>query len=617
MYCQVCGATNRDDHEYCVRCHQKLLVLSGPLREEEELYEEEGAEESFSFDEHLLERISILEEAVKRTAETLRQVLSAVHKQEKNQLINQTGLSTLRELLEQKRVLGWEEWSDLWESKMDYQLLALEKRERFLSIKERIAALHHGDKRKAFLQHLEDAEYALFAFDIERAVGALEAAFKLDRTNYELAYFLGETHFNEGETEEALSFFARVLEVKPDHYEGLVYSGVILYERGESTRAEEVLKRAVSLYPESFLPLFSLGAVYAGRGNLARAVLFLERAVAVDAVPQALYLLGNCFYEMGKLRPAIHHLEEAVRHDPAFEEAYHLLGLCYLDRHWNRKALEAFRQAQRLNPKKLQYQDLVHYLSSGGSGSPLPRVEGEAGVWFSKGEEMQSSGKWKQALASYRRALALAPENPTLLMSYALLCLHLNRNQEIETVTRKVLDLNPGEMLKATASAALIEALRSQGKLKEGNRIGLRLIDEGESNFTRSIAYYEMAYNLAEMEEDLDSALDYAKLSVELSPDEIKAFPLAALGWVHYKRKEFEKAVDFLAKSSEIGPSATTLTHLGMALLASGEEDRARSVLAHARSLGEGNGEGLQAKMMECMKDSSRLLERVRRGQRK
>ncbi|HSN87779.1 MAG TPA: hypothetical protein VL025_13540, partial [Thermoanaerobaculia bacterium] len=135
-------------------------------------------------------------------------------------------------------------------------------------------------------------------------------------------------------------------------------------------------------------------------------------------------------------------------------------------------------------------------------------------------------------------------------------------------------------------------------------------------NFTKSIAYYEMAYNLAEMEEDLDEALDFARRSVELSPDEIKQFPLAALGWVHYKRKEFDKAVDFLARSSELGPSSTTLTHLGMALLASGEEDRARSVLAHARTMGD-KGEALQEKMMECMKDSTRLIERARRSPRK
>ncbi|MBW8873492.1 MAG: tetratricopeptide repeat protein [Acidobacteria bacterium] len=613
MYCQVCGAPNRDDHEFCVRCHQKLLVLSGSLHEDDDSYEE-AEESSFSFDEHLLERISILEEAVKRTAETVRQVLGALHKQEKNMLIHQTGLSAMRELLETKKYIAGEEWSELWESKMDYQLLALEKRERFLAVKERIAALHHGDKRKLFLQHLEDAEYALFAFDIERAVAALEAAYKLDRDNYELAYFLGETHFNEGDTEEALGYFSRVLEVKTDHYEGLVYSGVILYERGDHTRAEEFLKRAVAIYPDSFLPHFSLGAVYAGQGNLAKAVLFLERAVEVEPVPQALFLLGSCYYEMGKLTSAVHFLQEAVRHDPAFEEAHHLLGLAYLDRHWTRKALDSFRQAQRLNPKKLQYQDLVRYLS-GHAGSPLPQVGGEAEVWFRKGEDFRARENLKQAHTCYRRALSLDPENPTLLMSYALLCLHMNRSQEIEAVTRKVLDLNPGETLKATAYAALIEAMRSQGKFREGNRIGERLLGEGNSNFTKSIAYYEMAYNLAEMEEDLDEALDYARRSVDLAPDEIKQFPLAALGWVHYKRKEFDKAIDFLARSSELGPSSTTLTHLGMALLAHGEEDRARGVLAHARTMGE-HGEALQEKMMECMKDSTRLIERARRGSR-
>jgi tetratricopeptide (TPR) repeat protein len=615
MYCQVCGAPNRDDHEFCVRCHQKLLVLSGSMREEEEAYEE-GGEESFSFDEHLLERISILEEAVKRTAETVRQLLGALHKQEKNILINQTGVSALRELLEQKKYIAGDEWAELWESKMDYQLLALEKRERFLATKERIAGLYHGDKRKLFLQFLEDAEYALFAFDVERAVAALEAAYKLDRGNYELAYFLGETHFNEANSEAALTYFARVLEVKPDHYEGLVYSGVIHYERGDHARAEEFLKRAVAVYPDSFLPHFSLGAVYAGKGDLAKAVLFLERAVEVDPVPQALFLLGSCYYEMGKLSSAVHYLQEAVRHDPAFEEAHHLLGLAYLDRHWTRKALDAFRQAQRLNPKRLQYQDLVSYLSGHDGGAPLPEVEGEAQVWLRKGEDFRSHDKLKQAHTCYRRALALDPENPTLLMSYALLCLHMNRDQEIEAVTRKVLDLNPGETLKATAYAALIEAMRSQGKFREGNRIGERLLDEGSSNFTKSIAYYEMAYNLAEMEEDLDEALDFAKRSVELAPDEIKQFPLAALGWVHYKRKEFDKAVDFLSRSSELGASPITLTHLGMALLASGEEDQARSVLAHARSLGD-RGEALQEKMMEYMKDSARLIERARRGPRK
>jgi tetratricopeptide (TPR) repeat protein len=344
-------------------------------------------------------------------------------------------------------------------------------------------------------------------------------------------------------------------------------------------------------------------------------VVLLEKAVEIDPVPQALFLLGSSLYEMGKVTGAIGYLQQVVRHDPAYEEAYHLLGLAYLDRHWNRKALDAFRQAQRLNPTKMRYQDLVRYLS-GQSDRPLPEISAEAQTWMREAEEELIEGRSGRAVSLYRRAIDNDPDNPTLLMSYALICLQLDRAQETEKVARRILDLEPGEMLKATACATLIEALRSEGRYKEGNRIGQRLLDEGTSNFSRTIAYYEMAYNMAEMEEDLDKALEFAQRSLELAPEELRQFPLAALGWVHYKRKEFDQAIDFLDRSSRLESSVTTLTHLGMALLASGSEERARKVLAEARSL-EGAETSVEQKMMECLKTSTRLLDRVQQGRAK
>ena len=122
-----------------------------------------------------------------------------------------------------------------------------------------------------------------------------------------------------------------------------------------------------------------------------------------------------------------------------------------------------------------------------------------------------------------------------------------------------------------------------------------------------------MAYNLAEMEEDLDQALEYAQKSLDLAPEELRQFPLAVLGWVHYKREEFDEAIEFLDRSSQLGSSTTTLTHLGMALLASGAEKRARDVLAEARVF-EGQGISVEQRMMECLKASSRIHERVHRG---
>ena len=91
------------------------------------------------------------------------------------------------------------------------------------------------------------------------------------------------------------------------------------------------------------------------------------------------------------------------------------------------------------------------------------------------------------------------------------------------------------------AYATLIEALRTEGKYREGNRIGRLMLAEGTSDFAKTVAYFELAFNLADMEEDLDEALAFARSSVEHSPEELKQFPLAALGWVHYQRREFSE----------------------------------------------------------------------------
>ena len=607
MYCQVCGARNDDDAEYCGRCRQKLMVLSGPASGEETI----GAgDEEFSLDEHLLERISILEEVLKRTGETLQKVLGAMHRQEESILVHHAGMLALRDLLERRELIDTAEWSDLWESKMDYQFLVLEKRERFASVEDAIRGLYEGNRRPAFERLIDEAGRSLNGLDPERAMKALEAASAMDRGNHELALFLGESHFQEGRLTQALAHFDRLLEAKPDHVQGLVYSGVIQLQEGDERLGQELLERAVARHPDAFLPHFCLGASLAGRGQLKSATALLERAVEIDPVPQALYLLGRCCYETGRLPGAVESLNRAVEVDPSFEECHHLLGLCYLDRGWNRKALAAFRTAQQLNPRRMRYRDLVAYLS-GRTGAALPQTSPAAAEWVGRGEEAIRSGDAPEALRCYREALTLDPDNPILLMSYALACLRLDRGQEIRQVTQRVLDSNPGEILRATAYATLIEALRSEGAYREGNEVGRRLLDEGGSNFSRSIAYYEMAYNLAEMGEDLDRALDFARRSLEHAPEELRQFPLAALGWVHYKRQELGEAVEFLSQSTELGPSTAALTRLGMALLASGDEDGARGALDRARRLDERGGT-IEESMMEFMKDFARVVERVR-----
>ena len=440
MLCQVCGAQNSNDREFCRRCHNKLLVISGPFTAEDIESFESAPEEQFSLDEHLLERISILEEVVRRTTDSLRQTLGTLYKLEQKILVNQTGITTLRDLLEGKGFLGHEEWSELWENRMDYQLLALEKRERFAAVKEQIAALYQGDRAEDFGHLLQQAEMALFALDISTGVEVLEQAHELDPANYELSFFLAEIFFNDGQIEPALVYFERVLATKPQHFESLVYCGVLHHERGHDARAEELLRRAVQLFPDSFLPSFSLGAVYASRGRLQQAVAFLEKAVAMDPIPQAYFLLGSCCYEMGKTSAAIRRLEETLRLDPTFAGAHHLLGLAYLDRRWHRKAQTVLGEGHRLTPNRLRYRELVRLLES-----PIEAEGGEhsAHERLAQAEDYLYRGQRRDALSAYRRVVAEEPDNPTLLVAYAWLAWNWDARRRLKGWCRRWWGSNP------------------------------------------------------------------------------------------------------------------------------------------------------------------------------
>ena len=211
-----------------------------------------------------------------------------MQKHERAIFINQTGLLSVKELLEKKNLVSADELVELWESKMGEQMLALEKKQRFIERKDRIVSLFRGDKHERFLQYVAEAEAAIDAFDPERGMKALEEGFKLDRDNYELSFFLGEMFFNDGNLDRAKSYLERTLEVQPDHFDAAVFYGVLLHERQDLKGAERWLRRAIQISQESFLPYFSLGAIYARKGKLLRAQKFLEKAVQLEPIPQAL-----------------------------------------------------------------------------------------------------------------------------------------------------------------------------------------------------------------------------------------------------------------------------------------------------------------------------------------
>ena len=603
MYCQTCGARNPDDEEFCSRCHSKLLVLSGVG-----VVEESGeTPEEIPFDEHLLERISTLEDVVKRTAEAVKTLFESLGNLEKNLFVANTGILALQETLERRGALRSQEVLDLWETKMDERMQAVEKKDRFLERRDRIVARFSGEDREAFLQRLRAAEFAILALDADRGVRLLEDLSRADKENVELGFYLAETFFSAGDLERAAGYFKRILAIEPNHFESLVYSGIAASERGEAEAAEALLRKALDRKPDAFLPHFALGALYANGSRWKDAEEELARALEAAPVPAAHVLLGTVLREKGDVGRAIEEFEEARRLQPDSEEAAFQLGLCYLEKNRARRALECFQQALEKNPRRLEYQEAVRLLERRRRYA-LPRVDGPGADAYREAEENVARGSLRRAHELYRKALAEEPGNSTIRISFALLSASLGLWKEAIAACRQVLAGEPEDVVAAAACSTLAESLRAEGRAKEAVRFVRDFLEKHPSKTSRAIAYYELATTLAEGEEDLDSALDYAGRALSEAPDELKPYPLATLGWVHYKRREFDRAIDCLRRSSERAAQPTTFHHLGMAYLAAGKPEEAKAAFHKAKSVARGGA--LEDRMLNQVRSNIRLVEK-------
>ena len=99
-------------------------------------------------------------------------------------------------------------------------------------------------------------------------------------------------------------------------------------------------------------------------------------------------------------------------------------------------------------------------------------------------------------------------------------------------------------------------------------------------------AYNNVAYLYAAEGKNLDEALALAQKAQDLRPDSSEI--LDTLGFVHYQRREYQKAEPVLKRATDLaGSNATILYHLGMTYYKLGRRDEAASTLRRVLQLQE------------------------------
>ena len=605
MLCQFCGSANPPERETCQRCGTKLLVLSGVLDELPEFDEENLFRAQEELEEHILERITGLEDAVRQLSDAVAATARHLGQLEHNLTVTHAGVQTLGSLLESEGILSRAEVVDGWERMVSAELLSRDLSRRYAERSERILSLasHTGRDTPQFRRKLRALELALVDPDAEVARDLLTELARLAPDNDELWGFIGEAAFQVADLESARIAFRRVLALRGPHYETLIYLGTVASDLGRWEEAENALRGARDMAPETFLPHFTLGALAAMRGNHAAAIEHLETSLDCQEASQAYYLLGVSHLKMGHTGRAIGSFRRAVELEPDFEDALYQLGVAYLRRGWNRLAVDTFEQVLQLDPQRLEYQETVRLLNL----SPPENLPPEVAGIVRRAEEALERGRPQSAYELFARALAAGPDQWKLQATTALLASALGHARSAIAIAHRLLRANPeGSPFLAAAVVAVLEALRRARRPRAARRIARSIYENGTDRLARGMAAYELALVESELDGDLGGARELAREALEITPKELRHYPLAALGAIALKRRRFREATKYLEQAAEASSAPPLLRQLAVARLGTGDTEGAEEALREAQGH---RGVGIDEELLGHVRRLGRLVE--------
>ncbi|MBI1820706.1 MAG: tetratricopeptide repeat protein [Nitrospirae bacterium] len=439
----------------------------------------------------------------------------------------------------------------------------------------------------------------------------------------------GAAFLKDKKKEEALKEYQRALEQVPANLEALENAAVLLFETGRADRSLELFKKIVSIDPNILLAHLFIGNIDEGLGRIGEAweefqlIMQIggktpgleevskarerldqmgpsrEAAVEVDKrmkngiqlyekedlegsqkeyetvlqiVPKnvkAKFGLGSILYKKEEFSRAKKLFIETVEIDPDLLRAYFLLGKIYLQEKEIKLAFEAFTKVKELEKKsinaisfKKEIEEAEKELAAMGNDLTTGL---KIGKLISEGNDLKTKEEYEGARKKFREALALSPDNMTILENLGLIDLRETSLdlEEARQVFEKMTALQPD--LPAP-------------------RLELGIIETSRENYEKAIFQFQEAIRLGQLDKKGSEIVEKAKkLLGQLGETKEKAEQVAVYlksGNKHFQEEKWGEAEKDYRKALEIIPGQTrALYSLSLIQLAQKQGQEAEKTL--------------------------------------
>jgi serine/threonine-protein kinase len=243
-----------------------------------------------------------------------------------------------------------------------------------------------------------------------------------------------------GQVDEAIACFRRVVDLAPADAKGHAYLGRALARKGRHDEAVRELQRAVDLNPNSAFSRTQLSQSLLDLDRVDDAIAEAREAVRID--PDYAFgqnVLGMALFTRRPSMEALGHVREAVRLDPDFASAHSNLGTILRSAGRPDDAVKHAEQAVRLEPNIANFH-------------------------FNLANNLKAANRRNEAVARYEHALRLDPALGPAHHGLGVMLAEDRRLDEAIGRFQQAIGLDPAN---ARAHAALGEALIGRGRLTE------------------------------------------------------------------------------------------------------------------------------------------------------
>jgi tetratricopeptide (TPR) repeat protein len=346
IFCQRCKSPNELGEDSCGQCGTRLMLLVEPTGAR---FESRGT--GGGMEEHLLERVTAIENHISRVIDKLEKMAELMLKQSRSAFFDHELLDTLITVLGESGAISRQRLAELWRERRKKETgeAEAEKRPRVQGIVEVVLEHYAGDEREPFARLVREGFSEIEEGRVPAGLRRLERAAALAPSNGPLNHFLGVQLYRKGRTAPARDYFERALSSDKDNGWLHLLLGLACGDEGEAGRARVLLKDSVVLGGPTFSAHYALGRLAAFESNWKVALSEFKLAQATRPGPEAHYLLGLAYFNLGRHKTALRELKKAVGLDAEYAEAHYLLGLVRLrlgEREESRRSFEAAAAAR-------------------------------------------------------------------------------------------------------------------------------------------------------------------------------------------------------------------------------------------------------------------------------